>query len=148
MLALVPAFGLVAVRLLGWRIRVRAVLLALAGTAVAIAGAVAVDLSRPPGSRTHLGRLVEQVQREGPGEFVDVVTRKIGLNLASFGSSPFRWLLPVAVLGGLALWWMPGRAVPAAWRALDPTRGADASGSSRSSCSDTRSTTPASSCPR
>jgi hypothetical protein len=82
-----------------------------------------VDLSRPPGSRTHLGRLVEQVQREGPGEFVDVVTRKIGLNLASFGSSPFRWLLPVVLLGGLALWWMPGRAVPTAWRALDPTRG-------------------------
>ena len=101
-LALVPAFGLVAVRLLGWRIRPRAVLLALGGTAVAVLGAVAIDLSRPPDSRTHLGRLVEQVQREGPGEFVDVVTRKIGLNLSSFGSSPFRWLLPVVILGGLA----------------------------------------------
>ena len=120
-LALVPAFGLVGLRLLGRRIRLRTAVLAGVATAVAIAGAIAVDLARPPGSRTHLGRLVEQMQREGPGELFDVVTRKIGLNLASFGSSPFRWLLPVMIVGGLALWWFPGRRVPVAWRAVDPT---------------------------
>jgi hypothetical protein len=120
-LALVPAFGLVAMRLLGWRIRLRAALIAIAATSVAIAGAIAFDFSRPPGSRTHLARLVEQMQREGPGELVTVVSRKLGMNLASFGSSPFRWLLPLLVLGGLALWLVPGRAVPTAWRTLDPT---------------------------
>jgi hypothetical protein len=120
-LTLVPAFGLVALRLTGRRVRLRTALLACAATAVAIAGAVAVDLSRPPGSRTHLGRLVEQMQREGPGELVDVVTRKLGMNLASFGSSPFRWLVPVMIVGGLALWFFPGRAVPAAWRRVDPS---------------------------
>jgi hypothetical protein len=120
-LTLVPAFGLVTMRLLGRRVRLRSVALAAAATAVAVGGAIAFDLSRPPGSRTHLGRLVEQMQREGPGELVAVVTRKLGMNLASFGSSPFRWLLPVTIIGGLALWWFPGRAVPAAWRRLDPT---------------------------
>jgi hypothetical protein len=29
-------------------------------------------------------------------------------------------LLPVLLLGGLALWWLPGRAVPIAWKLVDP----------------------------
>ena len=84
-------------------------------------GAIAVDLSRPPGSRTHLGRLVEQLQREGPGEFFDVVSRKLGMNLMSWSTSPFRTLVPLVVIGFVLLWIAPGRPGAAAWRALDPT---------------------------
>ena len=120
-LSLVPAYGLVVMRLLGWRVRLRAIALVTIGTVVALAGAIAVDMSRPPGSRTHLGRLIEQVQREGPTEFVDVVTRKLGLNLASWSSSPYRWLLPVVLVGFVGVRMLPNRFGLLAWRRIDPT---------------------------
>ncbi len=121
-LSLVPVFGIVAVRLMGWRLRVRTALVAFAATMVAAAGAVAVDLSRAAGSRSHLGRLVEQVRREGGGEFVDVVTRKLTANLSTWSTSPFRWMVPLLLVGTIALWLVPGSNLPAVWRRLDPTR--------------------------
>lgn len=121
-LSLVPAFGIVGMRLMGWRIRIRTVVVAAVGTLVAVAGAIAVDLSRPPGARTHLGRLVEQVQRQGVGAFSDVVIRKLEMNLASWSSSPFRLLVPLLLMGVVALWLRPDSRFAETWRRLDPTR--------------------------
>lgn len=120
-LSVVPAFAVAGWRVAGRRLRVRTVLLALGATGVAVVAAVVVDLSRPATSQTHLARLVRQVQGEGGGELVDTVVRKLLLNLSSFTSGPFRWLFPVVVIGGVALWWLPGRVVPTAVRSLDPT---------------------------
>jgi hypothetical protein len=78
-----------------------------------------VDLARPVGSRTHLGRLVEQIRREGVGEFVDVIVRKVGLNLASWSSSPYRWLLPVVVAGAVLAIRIAPEVCRGAWRRLD-----------------------------
>lgn len=121
-LSLVPAFVIVGVQLLGWRIRLRTALLALAGTAVAAAGAIAVDLARSAGSRSHLGRLVEQIRRGGGSEFVDVVVRKLDANLSTWSTSPFRWMVPLLIGGIAALWLIPNSNLPAVWRRLDPTR--------------------------
>jgi hypothetical protein len=88
------------VMLLGWRLRVRVrTVLAFAGaTVLALVGAAALDLQRPAGARTHLGRLVEQVQHEGAGAFSSTVERKLGMNLASLSSSTWRILVPIALV--------------------------------------------------
>jgi hypothetical protein len=98
-LSMVPAYGVAAVLLLGWRLRVRLRTVAAFGaaTAVAIAGAAALDMQRPAGARTHLGRLVEQVRGEGPSAFTSVVRRKLEMNIASVSSSIWRILVPIAL---------------------------------------------------
>jgi hypothetical protein len=98
-LSMVPAYGVAAVLLLGWklRVRVRTVVAFGAATVVAIAGAAALDMQRPAGARTHLGRLVEQVRGEGPSAFTSVVQRKLEMNLASVSSSIWRILVPIAL---------------------------------------------------
>ncbi|MBM3675650.1 MAG: hypothetical protein FJW88_12060 [Actinobacteria bacterium] len=118
-LSMVPAYGVTAALLLGWRVRppasstpdpdgsgavragplrhVRNAALFAGAAALAIAGAAALDLQRPAEQRTHLGRLVEQVRGEGAGELGVVIGRKLEMNLASLSSSVWRLLVPVAL---------------------------------------------------
>jgi hypothetical protein len=98
-LSMVPAYGVAAVLLLGrrLRVRVRTVVAFGAATLAAIAGAAALDMQRPAGARTHLGRLVEQVRGEGPSALTSVVQRKLEMNLASVSSSIWRILVPIAL---------------------------------------------------
>ena len=96
-LSLVPAYGIAAALLLGWQIRLRNLVLVGASTAAAIGIAAALDMQRAAGQRTHLGRLVEQVQGEGFGAFSSVVRRKLDMNLASLSTSVWRILVPIAV---------------------------------------------------
>jgi hypothetical protein len=91
-LSAVPAYGTLA---LGWRRgrpSARLVLPLVAATLLVLAAFVAVDLSRPPESRTHLGRVVGD-------DLVDDMTRKAGKALATVKSP-----LPlVIVIGGFVL---------------------------------------------
>jgi len=102
-IAMVPAFGLTAILLLGGRIhfQLRTVSIAAAATIGAVAVMTAIDLSQPTGERTHLGQLVERIQNKGLGSFADVVMRKLDKNLSTFTGSAWVWMLPL-VLGFLA----------------------------------------------
>ncbi|MFI6427180.1 hypothetical protein [Promicromonospora sp. NPDC050880] len=107
-LVLVPAFVVVAtaasgLRLTFWR---------FTGVAAAGVGVVAVvgilDWLRPPDSRSHLGRFVEQVVT---GEAVSTVLRKAMYALGSITGGPAIWVtVVVLVVVGLALFG------PVAWR--------------------------------
>lgn len=109
-LTMVPAFVLAAVLLFEIRVRARTLMVAAASTVGAIALAVTVDLLRPAGQRTHLGRLVEQVNGEGSSAFLTVVHRKLDMSLSTLSSSQWRPMVPV-VLGFVAFlyWWPPHR---------------------------------------
>jgi hypothetical protein len=101
-LSMVPAFLVTAVLLLGWRVRWRTVAWCLVGLVVVLGAATALDLSRPPERRTHLGRLVERIDERGIGDFLVVVQRKLGDNLGSLRNSVWGFMLPLAL--ALALW--------------------------------------------
>ena len=99
-LSLVPAFGITAAMLLGLRIRLswRVVAIATSVTAIVLAVLTAFDLSRPPDSRTHLGRLAQQVLDEGITPFTDTIHRKLDANLATWSTSEWRIVLIPSVL--------------------------------------------------
>jgi hypothetical protein len=88
-----PAYLLLLLILTGRRVSAKAVAL-LAGVLVA-AGLVAglVDLARPAGSRTHVGRFFEKIGDQGVSGFVEVVGRKLGLMLRTFSNTG--WVLVV-----------------------------------------------------
>jgi hypothetical protein len=101
-LSMVPAFLVTAVLLLGWRVRWRTVGWCIVGLVLVLAAATALDMSRPPERRTHLGRLVERIEDRGIGDFVVVVQRKLGDNLGSLRSSVWGFVLPITL--AFALW--------------------------------------------
>ena len=97
-LAAVPAFALVALGLSGRTVSRRR-LVALAAVGVAVVCALGfLDLLRPAESRTHLGRLFEQIGSDGIRPFTDAVQRKIATNLSTIPTSIWIPLVP-AVLG-------------------------------------------------
>lgn len=102
-LAFLPA---AAVALLMFRrIRVRAGLLALIAliSVGAISVFAAIDLTRPPESRTHLGRFVSTLFQGDAGE---VLTRKLHTNLEVF-SNRWTWFIPVAMVYFAYRTWRP-----------------------------------------
>jgi preprotein translocase subunit Sss1 len=101
-LSMVPTFGVTAVLLLGLRVRWRTVGWCVLGLVVVLGAATALDMSRAPERRTHLGRLVERIDERGIGDFVVVVQRKLGDNLGSLRGSVWGFMLPIALI--LALW--------------------------------------------
>jgi hypothetical protein len=108
-LSMVPAFAVTSVLLLGWRVRWKTVLWALVGLVVAVAAFAALDMSRAPDQRTHLGRLIERVQDRGLGDFLVIVQRKLADNLGSLRNSVWGFTLLIAVV--LAIWlWKRARA--------------------------------------
>ncbi len=96
-LAAVPAFALVALGLSGRKISPRrlAGLVITGVTAVVALGFL--DLLRPAGQRTHLGRLFEQIGSDGLRPFTDAVQRKIAENLSVIPTSIWIPLVPAVL---------------------------------------------------
>ena len=96
-LSAVPAFLVTVLvlrgRTLGWRR-----LAAIAGATVAVIAVFgAVDLLRPPVSRTHLGRFLALTAEQGLAGASTVIERKIGSNLSILTSSVWTLVVPVAI---------------------------------------------------
>lgn len=104
-IALVPGLGITLVLLSGRRPSWRTVLVAAGVALVCLAVFLAVDLSRPPESQTHLARLFEDVRSRGFDPFLDTIRRKAEANLRVFKSSIWTFFVPPAlgVLGWLLL---------------------------------------------
>jgi hypothetical protein len=101
-LAAVPAFVTALVLLARWRVTWRLVAGVVFATVVAITVFAAIDLSRPEGERTHLGRFVERIQ---DGDAGLVIRRKLNANWSILTSSVWTWLVPfgLAFLAFLSL---------------------------------------------
>ncbi|HTJ74952.1 MAG TPA: glycosyltransferase [Acidimicrobiales bacterium] len=95
LLALVPISALVVWVLSGRGLTWRTVVAAGGVTALVLGVATAVDLLRPPASRTHLGRLAAQTLHSGDGGLVDTVSRKVEVNLGGVGQSFWTAVTPV-----------------------------------------------------
>ena len=109
-LTLVPTLAGVAAVLLGIRIRVRTAILVGLGTLAVFLVAGFIDLARPEESRTHLGRLFEDIGANGFDAFETVVIRKLGANVTILASSEWTLMLPVVFAFILYLIWRaPGR---------------------------------------
>jgi hypothetical protein len=100
-LALVPALSVTWVLLSGRRPSFRILALGAAGAFAALAIFIAIDLSGPPASRTHLGRLVEDVRARGFDVLSETVQRKAASNLRVFRSTIWTLFVPpgLAALG-------------------------------------------------
>ncbi|MET0738700.1 MAG: hypothetical protein ABW035_10530 [Acidimicrobiales bacterium] len=109
-LTLVPTLAGVAFVLLGIRIRLRTAVLVGLGTVVVFLVAGFIDLARPEESRSHLGRLFEDIGNDGFGAFETVVFRKLAANFDVLASSEWTLMLPVVFAFILYLIWRaPGR---------------------------------------
>jgi hypothetical protein len=104
-IALVPGLGVTLVLLSGRRPSWKIVGVGLVGATLCLAVFLAVDLSRPPESQTHLARLFEDVRSRGFGPLADTIRRKAEANLRVFRSSIWTFFVPpaLAVLGWLLL---------------------------------------------
>jgi hypothetical protein len=98
MLAIAPAFGVLALGVLDLRITWRRMLALFALGLVTVMAVAVLDWLRPEAEQSHLGRFVQQVL---DGEFFDVVFRKLGNNLNILGSSFLGVLVPSALVFGL-----------------------------------------------
>jgi hypothetical protein len=96
-LALVPAFVVLAGLLAAGRVRWHRVALAGAGAGVLVAAFALLDYARGAGHRTHLGRFVEQVRDGTAGQ---VIHRKAQANLDLLTHSPFTLLVPLLLVAG------------------------------------------------
>lgn len=97
-LALVPGFAITWFLLSGRKVGWRAAVAAGVGGVLALGLFLAVDLTRPEDSRTHLARLVENVADEGPQVFADTIERKVRTNVRIFRSTIWTYLVPPALL--------------------------------------------------
>jgi hypothetical protein len=91
-LALVPAYAVLVLRLAGRRANLARLAVAAVGGAVVVAAFGIADHARPAGEQTHLGRFVGQVLDGTAGT---VLARKADANLLLLFHSPVTALLPV-----------------------------------------------------
>lgn len=109
-LTLVPAAGLTASLLLGWRPRLRTALLWVLSAVGVVVVFGLLDLARPSEDRTHLGRLFERIGDDGWSAFETVVVRKLQANLSVLTSSVWTLMVPLALgVAAYLLWRTPGR---------------------------------------
>ncbi|MGH9190495.1 MAG: hypothetical protein ACRD0Q_10760, partial [Acidimicrobiales bacterium] len=94
-LTLVPVFALTVLALARRRVTLRLVAGVVLATVVVLGLATAIDLSRPPEARTHLGRQVVSIGEDGPGTLLATMTRKAEVNLRILGASAWTWTVPV-----------------------------------------------------
>ena len=104
-LTLVPTIAGIAAILLGIRIRLRTAVLVGLGTLVVFLVAGFIDLARPEASRSHLGRLFEDIGTDGFEAFETVVLRKLGANFSVLASSEWSLMVPVVFAFVLYLIW-------------------------------------------
>jgi hypothetical protein len=110
-LSLVPAYAITATLLLGWRVRWKLVAIYAAATVAVVAIFAVIDVSRPAGKRTHLGRLIASSGGEGGfSSLSTMLRRKLSENTAVLFSSVWMIMLPL-VLAGIAylIYRAPGR---------------------------------------
>lgn len=109
-LTMVPAAGVTAFMLLGWRIKLRTALIGGVVTVAVVVGFGLLDLTRPAARQTHLGRLVADVRDNGFDAFQTVVLRKLNANLSVLTSSIWILMLPlVFAFVAFLFWWAPWR---------------------------------------
>ncbi|MGH9039845.1 MAG: hypothetical protein ACRDZ3_06405, partial [Acidimicrobiia bacterium] len=96
-LAAGPAFVLVVCLLFGARLGPRTLAAGVLGTVLALGAFVLFDLVRPPEDRSHLGRLVEQIDADGWGALAQVVERKADANMSVLTRSPWTPMVPAAL---------------------------------------------------
>ncbi len=104
-LALVPGLAIAGFLLTGRKPNWKVVAIgAVAGLAV-LAGFLALDLARPPESRTHLARLFLDIKSQGLHVLTDTIVRKARANLRVFRTTIWTYFMPaaLAVLGVLVL---------------------------------------------
>lgn len=118
-ITLVPAFGLTLYVMSGRRLSWRSVLTVFGIAVVVLAIAAGIDLLRPPEARTHLGRLVSDVQSDGNGVFLTTVLRKVSTNIRILGTSIWTWILPIIAIFTIYLLVWEGR-----WKTILPPRSA------------------------
>jgi hypothetical protein len=94
-LALLPAFALLAMLVLGIRVSLRRLLVIGLGTALVLTAVSVADWLRPADQRSHLGRFVQTVIDGGAWL---VVSRKAAGNLSILFSSVLSLLVPFAAL--------------------------------------------------
>ncbi|HEU0103935.1 MAG TPA: hypothetical protein VFR07_16585 [Mycobacteriales bacterium] len=105
-LALVPAFVVLALLLTGTRVSVVRLALAVVAAALVVTAFALADAARPARDRTHLGRFVGQVRDGTAG---DVLGRKAEAVFALLFHSPVTALLPLVVGGAVLLVLRPPR---------------------------------------
>ncbi|MDQ6728506.1 MAG: glycosyltransferase [Actinomycetota bacterium] len=108
-LTLVPVVALALLALAGRRLTWRRVAVVVAVTVAVVGLATAVDLARPPSSRTHLGRLAAETLHHGQGSLVTTAARKASVDLRSLRQSVFTAVVPLIALGMLVLLFGGGR---------------------------------------
>jgi hypothetical protein len=115
-LALVPVLVLCGLALMGARVTVGRVVLAFVLGVAAVAALGLVDWLRPPESRTHLGKFVQDVL---DGTATPIIARKAGYVLGSVDLWPATWLT-FAALGFIAYQLVAVRRTPpeGVWRDL------------------------------
>lgn len=96
-LALVPALAVTFMLLLGRRPSWRVVVISALAATVAVGLFLAVDLSRPAESQTHLGSFFNDVSDRGATVFFDTIERKARTNLRVFTSTIWTYLVPPAL---------------------------------------------------
>ncbi len=105
---LVPVGGLALMALAGGRLTWRRVAIAGGATAGALAVVTAVDLLRPPESRTHLGRLASETLSSGDGSLFATLARRAEVTIDVIGQNFWTAVTPViAVLVLVTLLRMP-----------------------------------------
>lgn len=107
-LALVPAFVVVASLLTSGAVRWSRLLLAAVAGVVLVTGFALADYARGERHRTHLGRFVEQVRDGTAGQ---VIHRKAQANLDLLTHSPFTLLVPLLLAAAIWLLLRPPAAV-------------------------------------
>jgi hypothetical protein len=105
-LALVPGFGVTWILLGRRRVSMRVVAVGLIAAVAAAGLFIAIDVSRPPEQRTHLGRFFEDIRSRGPSAFSETVRRKSASNLRQLRSfqNLYRFV-PAAIVTAIFLFW-------------------------------------------
>ncbi|TPW14694.1 MAG: hypothetical protein FD127_1253 [Acidimicrobiaceae bacterium] len=120
-LALIPAFGLLVLSVGGAPLTWRRGVVAMAAGAVAVGVLAVADLARAEGSRTHLGRFLDELLHGDllDGDAMLIVRRKLRGNMAILTSS-FWSLILVGVIALALVWCVRHRGTLAASLAGQP----------------------------
>jgi len=103
LITLGPIFALYLWVLSGRRIRLRGVALAVAGMVALVVGAAALDLTRAPADRSHLGRFASDLLTNGPSVLNDTFLRKQSANFRILQGSLWSRMVPIVAL----FWFVP-----------------------------------------